>query len=282
MLSLHQNLPALSCETKASLGIVGVIVHIPDNTVELGAIGALPDAGRKSTRWAGKTLTGMMSVGIRGEGGYFGAMAALLWTTVVISASIVAGAAGGVVGAVKADSHENIERNSKMLRAATMDAWGESRTQLVGRLRSLSNSPIVLIDQIAFSGGQEIRDSFLKESGIDSILEISLKGIRLVPDVWDSNPPLRLKMNTTFTLVSADDRRVLYDEEYQSAGPAASLADWAEDEGSLFKEYLKTACESTVEYIVNQCLQTQPVTEGNDHRGEMNSGDEGGHSEIER
>ena len=233
---------------RTNLGEVGLAVPIraPGKTVEAppsGSQAIYQGAGL----WAGQCLAG---------GGTIGLLLAP-----------VCAAIGAGVGALSAESEENVEASSSAIGSALEDYYShEALRQRIVRVAAQSGAR-TLIPQAAPQPRDETLehpDGWRFAAPVDSVIEIAVEEL-LLP-AWRSgattNLPSPLSVRTRVRVVRLEDSREIYNRSYSFLSERRLFREWGAQNGAALRHALETGFEQIAEEIVEDLLLVYPLMPG--------------------
>lgn len=255
--------PAPGLTSIAALGRTGVVASWGSQEPQIVAPpkGWAGGFSRGAAAGAGTTLVGGVVVGaLPFAGGHNSGTGVevfwlLGWTAVGVALAPLGGVVGGVVGAVKAQPPEQIERSKASLveavRAADLPATIRDEAIRLGSERSW-HTLVPLTGQ-----GPELGDH-----DVGTVLEIVIRHVglerrtnvttRKPVSVWlDMDPDLELRLNVDATLIKASDGTALYTRSFQDLGAVRTFSVWAAGDGLIFRDDLRSSAERVATQIAN-------------------------------
>lgn len=245
-------------EERASYGTIGVASasYLPEFRYDVPAKGRSAGAAKGAAIAFFGVFAGGMQGGA-GAGPYAGFY--LLVVTALAAAATPVGAVLGATYAMpgeEAASSENLaleilerEGTQEILRDEILtEEAGETGNEF---LPVFGIGPVSVDNDVAYDS--------LAGSGIDTVLEVSMRRIALESDKWGSDPPLRLSMKARCRLVRVGDNAVIDDHEYLSRSGTAKLSEWtADDAAKLEAEYEQGYRELAAGVISRLFLSSEP------------------------
>jgi len=237
---------------RSNLGEVGIAVasRAPGKTVEA------PPSGDQAVYqgaglWFGQCLAGGGTIGL------------------IISP--VCAAIGAGVGALFAESEENVQASSAAIRSALEDYYShEALRQRIVRVAAQSGAQ-TLVPQVAQKPPDDSVDDSVDDSEgrqfdqpVDSVIEISVEEL-LLP-AWRSgaatNLPSPLSVRTRVRVVHLWDSREIYNRSYSFVSEKRLFREWGAQSGAALRHALETGFEQMAERIVEDLLLVYPLMPG--------------------
>lgn len=253
--------PYLPEEIRAQLGTVAIVPagFRPESDLSVPAKGWLAGAGRKSARWAGKGTLGTLS-GVQACNGDGSGLCAFLVLALSVTAGTIGGLAGGVTGAVQAESSDKVNLAEEVI-TTVIDSLNmqESLCEEVAlQTREQGHTHVTVItDQ-----GPAVPDatnfySSIASEGIDSILVVAIPRFALAGE-WDINPPLQFQMDAHIRLIRTADNVLLHETTFTHNGGIRTFYEWSDNNAQAFIEELNKSYLLLAERIVGEVFLLDP------------------------
>lgn len=180
---------------------------------------------------------------------------------VAAAGSTIGGLRGAVKGAVAAEPAAKIDQAKTDLHTALAgtDVQLLFRDRVLRLAHDHSRLAFIALDDPAPTAADhrvDYRPAF--GNGIDTILEVSLRNIRLSNVTGGVNPPVELRVEARARLIRTQDGVELYAETLHRSRGAATFTEWAADDAKLFREELDRASSSLAEEIVRLVFADTP------------------------
>jgi len=231
-------IPTLAPEPKPDVGAVGLAIVQPDSTFQRsGVVGA--DHGAKEGAKAGAVGSLMPGIGVLKVGAR-DPRVAMLGLALLAAGVVIAPAAAGVgaaVGALRAPSAGEVERNEETLARALADA-GFSDALAYQIMEVGGDRPI-------FFGTDPVAPS------VDTWLALDAAQILLKsndPTEW--RPDLRLRVSLRGRLLRDSDGVELGAWFWEHEGRKAPLFEWGANDASLFRAELERAVRALAVRVI--------------------------------
>ena len=231
---------------RSNLGEVGIAVapRAPGKTVEA------PPSGDQAMYqgaglWFGQCLAGGGTLGL------------------IISP--VCAAIGAGVGALSAESDENVQASSSAIRSALEDYYSHEalRRRIV---RVAEQSGAQTLTAAAKPAGDSVvgAEGWRFDRAVDSVIEIGVEEL-LLP-AWRSgattNLPSPLSVRTRVRVVRLWDSREIYNRSYSFVSQRRLFREWGAQSGAALRHALETGFEQMAERIVDDLLLVYPLMPG--------------------
>jgi hypothetical protein len=242
-------------EFKANLGTIGVVSASFQPEVRLNKP---MGKGSAVLHYAGKGA----GVGLWAatQGGGSAGPAGLL---VALGLVPVGAAVGSIVGLVKGVPWNEIKEPERALKSYldTVTFQETMRERFLTVARQEPQSRLVPLDvQGPKTPGEEVAYAFLSESGIDTVLEMSVRKCELFNRDRNRgiNPHLYLGLVTDIKLIRVADGKVIYSEKFVDQwSNSLKFSEWAANDAEPFREGLDHAFQYLGGLIANRLSRIQ-------------------------
>jgi len=234
---------------RSNLGEVGIAVasRAPGNTIEA------PPSGDAAI--------------YQGAGLWFGQCLAAGGGTLGLLISPVCAAIGAGMGALSAESEENVTASSTAIRSALADYYShEALRQRIVRVAAQSGAQ-ALTPQAASQPEEDTAESangWQFDQPVDSVIEIGVEEL-LLP-AWRSgattNLPSPVSVRTRVRVVRLWDSREIYNRSYSFVSEKRLFREWGAQSGAALRHALETGFEQLAEQIVDDLLLVYPLMPG--------------------
>ena len=244
-------------EFKAHRGMIGVV------SPTFGTIGIVSASFQPEIRFqkpltkgeaafhdAGEGALLVLEAGSRGRDG-FAALGGILLAP-------VGGIIGSVVGSAKGFSSGKIKETEDVLNRylATLNFQEKMREHFLSVAWKQTQFPFVPLEMEGPKApDEEVTYASLSESGIDTVLEISLRRCELFDQrkKRDINPILNLRLVVGLRLIRVIDGRLLFIENFVDKwGDSLKFSDWGANDAKSFREALDHGFQSLAELMVDR------------------------------
>lgn len=181
----------------------------------------------------------------------------------------VGAAIGSIVGLAKGVPWTEIKEPEKSLKSylATVNFQETMRERFLAEVRKEPRHPFVPLEvQGPKTPHEEVTYAFLSESGIDTILEISVRKCELFNRDKNRgiNPHLYLGLVAAIKLIRVADGKVIYSEKFVDQwSNSLKFSDWGANDAESFREGLGHAFQYLTGLMVDRLsrIQTPPEPE---------------------
>lgn len=203
----------------------------------------------------------------QGAGLWFGQCLAAGGGTLGLLISPVCAAIGAGMGALSAESEENVTASSTAIRSALADYYShEALRQRIVRVAAQSGAQ-ALTPQAASQPEEDTAKSangWQFDQPVDSVIEIGVEEL-LLP-AWRSgattNLPSPVSVRTRVRVVRLWDSREIYNRSYSFVSERRLFREWGAQSGAALRHALETGFEQIAEQIVDDLLLVYPLMPG--------------------
>ena len=230
--------------------------------VSLGEVGVAVPA-----RAPGKTVeappSGVDAI-YQGAGLWFGQCAAG-GGTIGLLISPVCAAIGAGLGALSAESEENVKASSSAIRSALEDYYSHAalRERIV-RVAAQSGAQTLTLQATARDDTVRQVDGWRFDDHVDSVIEIAVEEL-LLP-AWRSgaatNLPSPVSVRTRVRVVRLWDSREIYNRSYSFVSDRRLYREWGAQGGAALRHALEVGFEQIAEQVVEDLLLAYPLMPG--------------------
>jgi hypothetical protein len=240
-------------EFKANLGTIGVVSANFQPEVHLGKP---MGKGTAALHFAGKGAG--VGLWVAAQGANAGPAAFVLLGFVPIGAAI-----GSVVGLAKGMPYTEIKEPEKAIRSylATVNFQETMRERFLSVAREQARYPFVPIEvQGPKTPDEEVTYASLSESGIDTVLEISVHKCELFNRDKNRgvNPHFYLGLVAGIKLIRVTDGKVIYSEKFVDQwSNSLKFSEWGANDAEPFREGLDHAFQYLAGLMVDRISRIQ-------------------------
>lgn len=246
-------------EMRAQFGTIGIVSARSNPKIQFHpefAKGRLSGAGKGAAIGTGAgALYGLSLLGHGGScsGGSCGAVIVILATASATIGGVMGGVAGGISGAVNAvpkGEAQKIEATTKN----AFDGIGIQKTMAASVFKNsleFSNYVFVLFEGEDFIISTPYNFSFLKERGIDTVLELNVKGGGF-KEGKGKNPLIAFFMKVHTRLIRTMDGKEIYSREFEYKSSKHNSADWLDTDAHLLREEIDNCFKELPRQIVEE------------------------------
>ena len=246
-------------EFKANLGTIGIVSATFQPEVRLNK-----PMGKGAAVWhfAGKGAA--MGLWAASQGGGSAGPAGLL---VALGLVPVGAAVGSLVGLVKGLPSNEIKEPEKALRSylETVNFQDSMRERFLAIARQDLQSRFIPLEVQGPKAPDEVFTYVsLSESGIDTVLEISVRKCELIDPTSKRavNPNLYLSLSAAIRLIRVADGKMIYGEQFVDQwSNALKFSEWAANDAELFREALDHAFQYLAGRMVDRLIAIQAPPE---------------------
>ena len=203
----------------------------------------------------------------QGAGLWFGQCLAAGGGTLGLLISPVCAAIGAGMGALSAESEENVTASSTAIRSALADYYShEALRQRIVRVAAQSGAQ-ALTPQAASQPEEDTAKSangWQFDQPVDSVIEIGVEEL-LLP-AWRSGAtttlPSPVSVRTRVRVVRLWDSREIYNRSYSFVSERRLFREWGAQSGAALRHALETGFEQIAEQIVDDLLLVYPLMPG--------------------
>ena len=241
-------------EFKANLGTIGVVSPSFQPEVRLKK-----PMGRGAAAWhfAGKGAAVGLWVASQGSNAQMGA------GFVALGFIPIGAAVGSIVGLAKGVPSKEIKEPEKALKSylTTVNFQETMRERFLTVARKETQYPFVPLEaQGPKAPDEEATYASLSESGIDTVLEISVRKCELFDRDKERgiNPHLYLRLVVAMKLIGVKDGKVLFKENFVDQwSNSLKFSDWGTNDAQPFREALDHAFQYLAGLIVDRISRIQ-------------------------
>jgi hypothetical protein len=203
----------------------------------------------------------------QGAGLWFGQCLAAGGGTLGLLISPVCAAIGAGMGALSAESEENVTASSTAIRSALADYYShEALRQRIVRVAAQSGAQ-ALTPQAASQPEEDTAESangWQFDQPVDSVIEIGVEELLLPAwrSVATTNLPSPVSVRTRVRVVRLWDSREIYNRSYSFVSERRLFREWGAQSGAALRHALETGFEQIAEQIVDDLLLVYPLMPG--------------------
>jgi hypothetical protein len=245
-------------DMRAQFGTIG-IVSAP-NTPKIQfhpefAKGRLSGASKGASMGTGAgALYGLSLVAQGGSCSGQGCAAVLIVATASAAVGAVAGCVvGGITGAANAVPKKEAQKIEDTIKIA-FDGISIQKTMAASVFKNSLELPdyvFVLLDEEDFIVLPPYDFSFLREKGINTILELNVKGSGF-KDGKGKNPLIALFMEVHTRLIRTTDGREIYSKEFKYKSSVHTSTEWLDADAPLLREEIDNCFKELPKQIVEE------------------------------
>lgn len=231
-------LPTPPEEARTRFGTIGLVSarFVPEGEFQVPAKGKTSGVGRGAAKGALSTVSG----GCIGGAQSGDPLGFLVLCALGIALAPVGAVVGGTVGVGKAQPAEKVEKEEISLKEAL--AKLKIQEEMLDHVTKIATDQtrykfILLTEHGPTDARQTLSYSALKDIGIDTVLELSVRRIGL-EGLWSANPPLTFFMTLHVRLIRTEDGKVFYDHILEYRSMERTFSDWATNNAKPFLDEL--------------------------------------------
>lgn len=243
-------------EARDQFVTIGIVParFIPESNFNTFAKGRLSGTGKGAAGGAAAGALGGagMALGLGAAG--LGPAGVLLLPFFAAGGAVIGGVTGGVAGTVKAVP----EAKAEEIETAINNALAELRIQetmtehIVKSGKEITTFHFNLLEgQGPASHKEKINYSFLKEKGIDTVFEVSVKSIGFEGGKGE-DPLIALFMTVSTRLIRVKDGTEIYSGAFEYKSKARKFTTWADDSARLLREEFERCYKDLATRIVEE------------------------------
>jgi len=166
---------------------------------------------------------------------------------------------GGISGAIKAVPEEKVSKmESQLHRAMLESAMKKSETirdQIFQRIIKETGFPAVLVDEQDISPSTiESAYAHLNDSGIDTLIEVSIKSVTMtiVKKHKEPNPQLDLSIEVSVALIRLKDDKIIYKRSVTEISEPRGFTEWSDNEAEGVRKEMELFNRQFPETVVDE------------------------------
>jgi hypothetical protein len=173
---------------------------------------------------------------------------------------VVCGVYGGIKGAVNAVPKGESQRIEATVKNA-FDGIGIQKTVAASVFKNSLELPdytFILLEQDDFINSTQYDFSFLREKGINTILELNVKGGGF-KEGRGKNPLIALFMKVHTRLIRTTDGREIYSREFEYKSSVRSSGDWLDTDERFLQEEIDNCFKELPSQIVEELFRRKSL-----------------------
>ncbi len=176
---------------------------------------------------------------------------------IAAASAAIGGVAGGIAGGISGAANAVPNKEAQWIEASAKNAFVGVDMQRTMALSVFKNSlelpdyTFVRLDEEDLIVSKAHDFTFLKEKGIDTLLELNVKrgGFK---EGKGKNPSIALFMKVQTRLIRTKDGKEIYSREFECKSSAHSSADWFDADASLLRDEIDNCFKELPEQIVGE------------------------------
>ncbi len=248
----------VSQEMRAQFGTIGIVSATSNPKIQFHpefAKGRLSGAAIGTAIGTGSgALFGLSLMAYGGSCTGQGCEAVLI---VAAASAAIGGVVGGVVGGIKGSANAVPKKEAQKIEATVKNAFDGisiQKTMASGVYKNsleLPNYAFVLLDEEDFIISSPYDFTFLNEKGIDTLLELNVKGGGF-KEGRGKNPLITLFMKVHTRLIRTKDGGEIYSREFEYKSSRHGSADWFDMDARLLRDEMDNCFKELPKQVVEE------------------------------
>ncbi len=229
-------------EMRAQFGTIGIVSARSNPKIQFHpefAKGRLSGAGKGAAMGTG--VGALYGLSLMAHGGSCSGYACGVIATLAAASATIGGVIGGVAGGISGAVNAVPKGEAQKIEATTKKAFhgiGIQKTMAASVFKNSLELPdytFILLEQDDFIISTPYNFSFLKERGIDTVLELNVKGGGF-KEGKGKNPLIAFFMKVHTRLIRTMDGKEIYSREFEYKSSKHNSADWLDTDAYLLRE----------------------------------------------